>query len=159
MARLNLLEETRYEKLPVTVYENQHAASLAVAGRIAKLRKKKEANGEQTVLGLATGVTPIGVYAELVRLHKEKGLSFKNVITFNLDEYYPMQPTAAQSYVTIMNENLFSHVDIDKDNIHISDGTLSQEDVAAFCLDYEQKITKLGGLDLQILGIGRTGHI
>jgi len=159
MARLNLLEETRYEKLPVTVYSSQAAASLAVAARIAKLIKSKEAKGEKTVLGLATGVTPIGVYAELVRQHKKEGLSFKNVITFNLDEYYPMQPNAAQSYVTFMNENLFSHVDIDRENVHIPDGTLAKEKVAAFCLDYEQKITKLGGLDLQILGIGRTGHI
>jgi glucosamine-6-phosphate deaminase len=159
MARLNLLEETRYEKLPVTVYGNQQQASIAVAGRIAALIRGKEAKGEKTVLGLATGVTPVGVYAELVRLHKEEGLSFKNVITFNLDEYYPMQAAAAQSYVTFMNENLFAHVDIDKKNIHIPDGTLALEDVAAFCLEYEQKITKLGGLDLQVLGIGRTGHI
>jgi glucosamine-6-phosphate deaminase len=159
MARLNLLEETRYEKLPVTVYSNQQIASVAVANRIATLIRSKEANGEKTILGLATGVTPVGVYAELVRQHRQEGLSFKNVITFNLDEYYPMQPTAVQSYVTFMNENLFSHVDIVKENVHIPDGTLSQEDVAAFCLAYEQKITKLGGLDLQILGIGRTGHI
>src|SRR5580700_733817 len=140
MARLNLLEETRYEKLPVTVYENQLQASLAVAGRIAALIRSKSAKGEKTVLGLATGVTPVGVYAELVRLHKEERLSFKNVITFNLDEYYPMKPTAAQSYVTFMNENLFSHVDIDKKNVHIPNGTLKKDDVAAFCLDYEQKI-------------------
>ncbi len=159
MERLNLLEETRYEKLPVTVYANQETASVAVAGRIATLIRRKEAKGEKTVLGLATGVTPIGVYAELVRLHKEEGLSFKNVVTFNLDEYYPMQPGAAQSYVTFMNENLFSHVDIDKNNVHIPDGTLEEDQIAAFCLAYEQKITKLGGLDLQVLGIGRTGHI
>jgi glucosamine-6-phosphate deaminase len=159
MARLNLLEETRYEKLPVTVYRNQKEASLAVAGRIASLIRKKSEKGEKAVLGLATGVTPIGVYAELVRMHREEGLSFANVITFNLDEYYPMQPTAVQSYVTFMNENLFSHIDIDKKNIHIPDGTLKQEDVAAFCLNYEKQITALGGLDLQILGIGRTGHI
>src|SRR5580693_1031540 len=153
MARLNLLEETRYEKLPVTVYKNQSQASVAVAGRIAALIKSKEAKGEKTVLGLATGVTPIGVYAELVRLHKEEGLSFKNVITFNLDEYYPMQPTAVQSYVTFMYENLFSHIDIDKANVHIPDGTLAQDDIPAFCLDYERKISALGGLDLQVLGI------
>src|ERR1700733_9135553 len=159
MARLNLLEETRYEKLPVTVYKNQSQASLAVAGRIAALIRGKEAKGEKTVLGLATGVTPIGVYAELVRLHKVEGLSFKNVITFNLDEYYPMQPTAVQSYVTFMYENLFSHVDIPKENVHIPDGTLAIDDIPAFCLDYERKITGLGGLDLQVLGIGRTGHI
>src|SRR3984885_6822427 len=159
MARLNLLEETRYEKLPVTVYNNQLQASVAVAGRIAALIRAKEAKGEKTVLGLATGVTPIGVYAELVRLHKTEGLSFKNVITFNLDEYYPMQPTAVQSYVTFMYENLFSHVDIPKENVHIPDGTLAIDDIPAFCLDYERKITGLGGLDLQVLGIGRTGHI
>ncbi|WP_419788996.1 glucosamine-6-phosphate deaminase [Mucilaginibacter sp. FT3.2] len=159
MARLNLLEETRYEKLPVSVYGNQQEASIAVAGRIAKLIRDKQANGQQAVLGLATGVTPIRVYAELVRLHKEEGLSFKSVITFNLDEYYPMKPDAAQSYVTFMYENLFSHVDIDKANVHIPDGTLDKEEVAAFCLNYERQIEELGGLDLQILGIGRTGHI
>jgi glucosamine-6-phosphate deaminase len=159
MSRLNLLEETRYEKLPVTVYANPKEASVKVATRIADLIKAKQQKGEQAVLGLATGVTPIAVYAELVRLHKEEGLSFNNVITFNLDEYYPMAPKAAQSYVTFMNEHLFSHIDIKKQNIHIPDGTLKQDDVAAFCVDYEQKITALGGLDLQILGIGRTGHI
>ena len=159
MARLNLLEETRYEKLPVTVYGSQGEASVAVAGRIAALIRSKAAKGEKIVLGLATGVTPVKVYAELVRLHREEGLSFKNVITFNLDEYYPMQPDAAQSYVTFMNENLFSHVDIIPENVHIPDGTLDLDSVAPFCLDYERKITALGGLDLQILGIGRTGHI
>jgi len=159
MARLNLLEETRYEKLPVSVYGSQQEASLAVAARIAKLIRDKQSRGEKAVLGLATGVTPIGVYNELVRLHKEEGLSFQNVITFNLDEYYPMKPDAAQSYVTFMYENLFSHVDIDKANVHIPDGTLDKDDVVAFCLNYERQIEELGGLDLQILGIGRTGHI
>ncbi|WPU94988.1 glucosamine-6-phosphate deaminase [Mucilaginibacter sabulilitoris] len=159
MARLNLLEETRYEKLPVSVYDNQQVASVAVAARIAALIRSKQSKGQKAVLGLATGVTPIGVYAELVRLHQQEGLSFRDVITFNLDEYYPMKPDAAQSYVTFMYENLFSHVDIDKANVHIPDGTLEQDAVAAFCLDYEHKIEALGGLDLQILGIGRTGHI
>jgi glucosamine-6-phosphate deaminase len=159
MARLNLLEETRYEKLPVSVYGNPQEASIAVAGRIAKLIRDKQAKGEKAVLGLATGVTPIRVYAELIRLHKEEGLSFKDVITFNLDEYYPMKPDAAQSYVTFMYENLFSHVDIDKANVHIPDGTLDKDEVAAFCLNYEKQIEELGGLDFQLLGIGRTGHI
>jgi glucosamine-6-phosphate deaminase len=159
MARLNLLEETRYEKLPVSVYADQKTASLAVAGRIAKLIRDKQAEGKPTVLGLATGVTPIAVYAELIRLHKEEGLSFRDVITFNLDEYYPMQPDAVQSYVTFMNENLFDHIDIDKSKVHIPDGTLPVEEVAAFCLEYERQLSELGGLDLQILGIGRTGHI
>src|ERR1700760_1764565 len=117
MARLNLLEETRYEKLPVTVYSNQQEASVHVAQRIAQLIRSKQNNGQQTVLGLATGVTPLKVYAELVRMHKEEDLSFANVITFNLDEYYPMKPTAEQSYVTFMNDNLFNHIDIPKQNI------------------------------------------
>jgi glucosamine-6-phosphate deaminase len=159
MARLNLLEETRYEKLPVSVYSDAKAASVAVADRIAKLIKAKQARGEKAVLGLATGATPVAVYGELVRQHKEEGLSFKNVITFNLDEYYPMKPTAAQSYVTFMYDNLFSHIDIDKENVHIPDGTLDADEVVAFCVEYEKKIEEFGGLDLQILGIGRTGHI
>jgi glucosamine-6-phosphate deaminase len=159
MARLNLLEETRYEKLPVTIYDNAAEASIAVAHRIADLIRRKQAAGERTVLGLATGVTPIKVYAELARLHREDGLSFRNVVTFNLDEYYPMKADAAQSYVTFMQENLFSHIDIDPANVHIPDGTLPQEEIAAFCLEYERKISAFGGLDLQILGIGRTGHI
>ena len=159
MARLNLLEETRFEKLPVTVYPDAHTASVKVARRIAELIRGKQQAGVHAVLGLATGATPVEVYAELVRMHREEGLSFQNVITFNLDEYYPMSPTAPQSYVTFMNENLFDHVDIPKENIHIPDGTLSKEAITAYCLGYEQKIEELNGLDLQILGIGRTGHI
>lgn len=159
MARLNLLEETRFEKLPVSVYVDSKAASKNVAGRIAKLIRGKQKKGEKTVLGLATGATPIEVYAELVRLHKEEDLSFNNVITFNLDEYYPMKPDAEQSYVTFMYDNLFSHINIQKENVHIPDGTLSLEEIHDFCLDYERQIEELGGLDLQILGIGRTGHI
>ena len=159
MARLNLLEETRFEKLPVSVFENPKEASLSVAHRIANIIKAKQQNNEKAVLGLATGATPIAVYAELVRMHKEEGLSFKNVITFNLDEYYPMHPNAAQSYVSFMNDNLFDHIDIEKDNVNIPDGTLKLEDIPGFCLAYEKKIGDLGGLDIQILGIGRTGHI
>ncbi|TDQ09743.1 glucosamine-6-phosphate deaminase [Pedobacter metabolipauper] len=159
MARLNLLEETRFEKLPVSVFENPQKASLSVAQRIGNLIKEKQKNNDIAVLGLATGATPVAVYAELVRMHKEEGLSFKNVVTFNLDEYYPMQPDAAQSYVSFMNDHLFDHIDIDKNNINIPDGTLNLEDIPAFCLEYEKKIGDVGGLDIQILGIGRTGHI
>ncbi|RWY54038.1 glucosamine-6-phosphate deaminase [Mucilaginibacter gilvus] len=159
MPRLNLLEETRFEKLPVTVYPDMLAASKVVAGRIAGIIKQKTQRGEKAVLGLATGATPIAVYKELVRLHQQEGLSFKNVTTFNLDEYYPMSATAVQSYKVFMNKHLFDHVDIAPENINIPDGELAQEDVAAFCLDYEKKISGYGGLDLQILGIGRTGHI
>ncbi len=159
MARLNLLEETRFEKLPVSVYPDEQTAEKDVAARIALLIKNKQKKKEQAVLGLATGATPIGVYAELIRLHKEEGLSFKNVVTFNLDEYYPMKPDAEQSYVRFMKEQLFDHIDIDFKNVHIPDGTLAEEQIADFCLNYEKKISDIGGLDLQILGIGRTGHI
>ncbi|MGO3163599.1 MAG: 6-phosphogluconolactonase, partial [Sphingobacteriaceae bacterium] len=127
MARLNLLEETRFEKVPVTVYASQQEASAQVAQRIAAIIKKKQSEGEKAVIGLATGATPIKVYKELVRLHREEGLSFNNVVTFNLDEYYPMQPTAEQSYVAFMNKNLFNHIDIPKENINIPDGTLPAE--------------------------------
>ncbi|ADY51579.1 glucosamine-6-phosphate isomerase [Pseudopedobacter saltans DSM 12145] len=157
--RLNLLEETRFEKVAVSVYEDQFVASKAVAGRIAEIIKNKQRNGETTVLGLATGATPVNVYKELIRLHKEEGLSFKDVVTFNLDEYFPMKPDAEQSYVTFMNEKLFNHIDIDPKNINIPDGTLNEEDVARYCMEYEAKINSYGGLDYQILGIGRTGHI
>ncbi|WP_374165711.1 glucosamine-6-phosphate deaminase [Arcticibacter sp. MXS-1] len=159
MSRLNLLEETRYEKLPVSVFPDPKKASIAVAQRIADLIREKQAKGEVAVLGLATGATPVRVYSELVRLHKEEGLSFKNVVTFNLDEYYPMHPDAAQSYVRFMKENLFDHVDIEPANIHIPDGTLKLDEIPAYCLEYERQISSYGGLDLQILGIGRTGHI
>ncbi len=159
MARLNFLEETRFEKIPVSVYENKHIASKMVAKRIAEVILKRQANGSNTILGLATGSTPVQVYDELIRLHKEEGLSFKKVITFNLDEYFPMDPSSKQSYVHFMNEVFFDHIDIPKENINIPDGTLDREKIIEFCLAYENKIENLGGLDLQILGIGRTGHV
>lgn len=148
-----------FEKLPVYIFDSANTASIAVAAEIAALIKTKNAAGKPCVLGLATGSTPTGVYAELVRLHREEGLSFKNVITFNLDEYYPINPDALQSYVRFMKELLFEQIDILPENINIPDGTLAKADVANFCKNYEVKIKALGGLDLQILGIGRTGHI
>lgn len=141
------------------VYEHSAEVSLAVAGEIADLIRQRAAAGEPCVLGLATGSTPIRVYAELVRLHHEQGLSFAGVTTFNLDEYLPMQPGELQSYVRFMNEHLFDHIDIDPARVHIPDGTVALEDVARYCREYEQKIEAAGGIDLQLLGIGRTGHI
>ncbi|CAN5287957.1 glucosamine-6-phosphate deaminase [soil metagenome] len=156
---LNLLEETRYEKIPVKIYDNDTAASRDVAHRIASTIRQKQAEGKPAILGLATGISPVKVYRELIRLHLEEGLSFKNVVTFNLDEYYPIQPDAEQSYVRFMKEQLFDHVDIDMKNVNIPDGTVAEKDIAAFCLAYEQKINGYGGIDIQLLGIGRTGHI
>jgi len=147
------------EKIPTQVFDSSEAASLFVAQEVANLIKSRQAEGRHCVLGLATGSTPTRVYSQLVRMHKEEGLSFKNVFTFNLDEYYPLPPTALQSYVRFMNEWLFHAIDLPKENIHIPDGTLPKEKVQDFCRDYELKIEKLGGIDLQILGVGRTGHI
>ncbi len=149
----------QFERIPVITFDNNLVASKAIAADIASLIRERAAEGKNVVLGLATGSSPTRMYAELVRLHKKEGLSFKNVITFNLDEYFPMQPDALQSYVRFMNEQLFDHVDIDRANVNIPDGTLQRDDVYAFCQNYERKIDEAGGIDIQILGIGRTGHI
>ena len=147
------------EKLPVKIWNDSVDASAHVARSIALAIRQKQQDGEHIVLGLATGSSPIGVYKELVRLHKEESLSFSNVITFNLDEYYPMPPNAQQSYVRFMNEYLFDHVDIPKANINIPDGTITLDEVEEYCQNYEKKIELYGGIDIQLLGIGRTGHI
>jgi len=148
-----------FEKLPTRIWTNANEASVHVAQSIALAIRQKQQEGEPIVLGLATGSTPIKVYDELVRQHREEGLSFQNVVTFNLDEYYPMQPDAEQSYVHFMKEYLFDHVDIKPENIHIPDGTVSMEEIGKFCEDFEKKIDAYGGIDIQLLGIGRTGHI
>ncbi|WP_445385422.1 glucosamine-6-phosphate deaminase [Robiginitalea sp. IMCC44478] len=152
-------EARKFERIPTRIYEQSDAASFFVANEIAALIRQRQKQGKKAVLGLATGSTPTRVYEYLVRFHKEEGLSFKNVITFNLDEYYPMAPQSIHSYVRFMKEHLFDHIDIPKSQIHIPDGTLEKEDVKKYCSDYEAKISKVGGLDIQILGIGRTGHI
>ncbi|SEA92426.1 glucosamine-6-phosphate deaminase [Flavobacterium gillisiae] len=151
--------EKRFESINTVVFENSNEASKAVANQVASLIKRKQENNESCILGLATGSSPKGLYAELVRLHKEEGLSFKNVITFNLDEYYPMEPNSVNSYVRFMKELLLDKVDILPENYNIPDGTLSKEEIAGYCANYEEKIEALGGIDLQILGIGGNGHI
>jgi len=152
-------EETRYEKIHNVVFDNRNIASKLVAKEIAELIIENNKKNKKTVLGLATGSSPIKVYDELVRLHKEENLSFKNVITFNLDEYYPIKPDDINSYHYFMNEYLFKHIDIKPENIHIPDGDIPLNKVLEFGLDYEQKIKDAGGLDFQLLGIGRSGHI
>ncbi|MDA0907449.1 MAG: glucosamine-6-phosphate deaminase [Bacteroidetes bacterium] len=151
--------KSAFEKTPVSIFETAATGSLYVAHEIASLIRKRNEQGQPTVLGLATGSTPIQVYAELVRLHKEVDVSFEHVITFNLDEYYPMKPESVQSYVHFMNEMLFDHVNIKPENIHIPDGTLQLSELQEHCDHYEQLIVEAGGIDIQILGIGRTGHI
>ena len=152
-------EELRFEKIHTIIHGDSDEASLSVANEIASLIKQKQEQGTKAVLGLATGSTPVKVYDYLVQFHKEGRLSFKNVITFNLDEYFPMEPDSIHSYVRFMNEHLFDHIDIEPHNIHIPDGNLSMEEVRKYCEDYEEKIKNVGGIDIQVLGIGRTGHI
>ncbi len=148
-----------FEKIPVQIYSTPKGGSKFVASEIKKLIQETQSLGKNCVLGLATGSTPISMYAELVRMHKEEGLSFKNVITFNLDEYYPIERAAFQSYWSFMHRHLFNHIDIDKNNIHIPNGELGKEEVKKYCQQYEQLIESTGGIDLQVLGIGNNGHI
>lgn len=148
-----------FEQVGTATFKTAKVASIAVAREIADLIISKQQEGKPCILGMATGNTPKDVYAELIRIHKEEGLSFKNVITFNLDEYYPMQPDALQSYVRFMKEQLFDHVDIDPKNYHIPDGTLAKDQILAHCKEYEKKIESFGGIDLQVLGIGGNGHV
>ena len=150
---------TTPERIPTSAYESSDAASRAVAEEIATLIRARAAAGKRVVLGLATGSTPQGVYAHLVRMHAEDGLSFRNVVTFNLDEYWPMEPASLQSYRRFMDEHLFNLVDIPPEQTNVPDGTVPREGVAAACQAYEDRIRAAGGIDLQLLGIGRTGHI
>ena len=152
-------EEEQFERIPTHICRNSEEAAFTVAGEIAALIHERARAGRNVVLGLATGSTPLPVYRELVRLHKEEGLSFRNVITFNLDEYFGLSDNHPESYHQFMWERLFKHVDIPKDNVHVPSGTLSRSEVYAFCESYEKAIEEAGGLDYQILGIGRTGHI
>ena len=153
------LEETRFEKIHTVIFDESKEASKMVANEIAILIRKKQKEKKHCVLGLATGSSPISVYNELVRMYKEEGLSFSNVISFNLDEYFPMKKVDTQSYYHFMDVHLFSHVDIKPENIYIPNGSLNHDQVNDHCENYEKKIHELGGIDFQLLGIGRTGHI
>ena len=148
-----------FEKIPVKIFHDLKDGSAFAANQIAALIREKQKNNEKCVLGLATGSTPKTLYAELVRLHKMEALSFKNVITFNLDEYYPLDKDALQSYNRFMKVNLFDHIDIDAANIHIPNGEIAKDAIKAHCAAYEKEIEDAGGIDLQILGIGNNGHI
>ncbi|CAG1771223.1 partial putative glucosamine-6-phosphate deaminase 2, partial [uncultured bacterium] len=150
---------TSRERIPTVVFDDHEALARAVAQRIARVIRDRAAAGQRAVLGLATGSTPLGVYRELVRLHREEGLGFRDVVTFNLDEYFPIDPQNRHSYHRFMWEQLFAHVDIDPANVHLPRGDLPRTDVAGACADYERAIERAGGIDFQILGIGKTGHI
>ena len=147
------------ERIETIVFERAADVSVAIAREIAELIRVRRSEDRACVLGLATGSTPTQVYGELVRMHREEGLSFANVVTFNLDEYWPMPPEALQSYRRFMNEHLFDHIDIDPANTHVPDGTIAFEEIRSYCAAYEQAIVDAGGIDLQLLGLGRTGHV
>lgn len=148
-----------FENINIVVFDDHKDIARAVANRIATLINEKNAQGKNTVLGLATGSTPLDIYRELIQQHREEGLDFSRVVTFNLDEYYPMDPDSIHSYYRYMRENFFDYINIQKENIHIPRGDIPEEEVEDHCRDYEEKIAEAGGIDLQILGIGRTGHI
>ena len=152
-------EETRFEKLHTVTFDNSNEASLLIAREICDLIKSKQEKKKNCVIGFATGSSPTKVYQEIIRIHKEESLSFYNVIAFNLDEYYPIEKDDNNSYHHFMNENLFDHIDIPKENINIPSGEISEKEINKFCYSYEKKIDKNGGIDIQLLGIGRTGHI
>jgi glucosamine-6-phosphate deaminase len=148
-----------FERIPVEIFKDAEDGSRYIAHSISLAIKAKQQRGQNIVLGLATGSSPLKIYAELIRMHQEEGLSFYNVITFNLDEYYPIPPNDPESYNYFMNEYLFKHIDIPAENINIPNGELKLEDIHSYCELYEKKIALNGGIDIQILGIGRTGHV
>jgi glucosamine-6-phosphate deaminase len=147
------------ERITTLIFEDHDALAAAVAARMAKVIRSKQEAGETTVLGLATGSTPVGVYRELIRRHREEGLSFRDVVTFNLDEYYPMEPESIHSYHEFMWENLFRHVDTDPAAVHIPRGDVPRDELGTWGEAYEEAIREAGGIDFQLLGIGKTGHI
>ena len=150
---------TRFERIHTVIFDNKEYAELLMAEEIIKLIQKNNKKNEKTVLGLATGSSPKGVYKNLIEIHKKEKVSFKKVVTFNLDEYYGVSKDHKESYHQFMNVNLFNHIDIDRNNIHIPDGNLNKKLIDNFCKDYEKKIKSHGGIDIQILGIGANGHI
>ena len=147
------------ERIPVVVRETYDDIAIGIARRIADLIDTRRSSGDETVLGLATGSTPIGIYRELIRLHRDEGLDFSGVVTFNLDEYVPMAPDNLHSYHRFMWENLFEHVNIERRNVHIPRGDLPRTRISEHCAAYEREIREAGGIDFQILGVGQTGHI
>jgi glucosamine-6-phosphate deaminase len=146
------------ERVPVVIADYAEI-SRRVAQRIADVIQERRASGSRAVLGLATGSTPIGIYRELIRLHREEAVDFSDVVTFNLDEYYPMRPDSIHSYNRYMWENLFEHIDIKPENVHVPRGDVPRDELERETAAYEEAIRAAGGIDVQILGIGKTGHI
>ena len=153
------IEAEQFERIRTGVFQTSDEAVGVVAASIAGLIRQRQQEARNAVLGLATGSTPVKLYRELIRLHRSEGLSFRNVVTFNLDEYYGLPPHHPESYRHFMEVQLFSHVDVPRENVHVPDGMIARSEVYSYCQEYERAIRDAGGVDLQILGIGRTGHI
>jgi len=152
-------EYQQRERIPTAIFPTADEACRRLAAEIAELIRSRAAAGRPVVLGLATGSTPVRLYRQLIELHRHAGLSFRGVITFNLDEYHGLPPTHPESYRRFMQEQLFDHIDILPENTHVPDGCTARAAVYEACARYEQAIRDAGGIDLQVLGIGRTGHI
>ncbi|MEM7145661.1 MAG: glucosamine-6-phosphate deaminase [Verrucomicrobiota bacterium] len=152
-------ERESRERIPTQIFADPGEACRQLADQVAQLIRERQSQNKNAVLGLATGSTPVPFYRELIRHHRDLNLSFKNVVTFNLDEYYGLGPNHRESYHRFMREQLFDHIDVPESQIHIPSGQTPDEEVYESCRQYEEAITHAGGIDLQILGIGRTGHI
>src|SRR5215471_664375 len=157
--QISQTEAEQYERIPTKVFPTSDEAVRVVGAAIAHLVRERQQQGRTVVLGLATGSTPVKLYRELIRLYREEGLSFRNVVTFNLDEYCGLSPQHPESYRRFMEVQLFQEVDIPAENVHVPDGLIARSEVFEYCRKYEQQIREAGGVDLQVLGIGRTGHI
>ncbi len=154
-----IAENQQRERLLCDVYATADEAASRVAGEIAALIRERAAAGRTAVLGLATGSTPVRLYRELIRLHRDEGLSFANVVTFNLDEYHGLPANHPESYRRFMQEQFFGHVDLPAAQVHVPSGLTPRNEVFTACQAYEAAIAAAGGIDFQILGIGRTGHV
>src|SRR5258708_22813272 len=153
------IEAEQFEKVRTKVFVDSEAAVRELATGIAHFIRQRQAENRSAVLGLATASTPVTLYQELIRLHREEGLSFKNGVTFNVDEYYGLPPTHPESYRHFMEVQLFRHIDLPANQVHVPDGLIERDKVFEYCARYEAQIADAGGIDIQIVGIGRTGHI
>ena len=147
------------ERIPTVVVPDHDDLAALLADRVVDVIARTTAASGRCVLGLATGSTPLGIYRELIRRHQAGQVDFARVVTFNLDEYYPMPPDSPHSYRRYMWENLFAHVNVRPEHVHIPDGAVPRERLAEYCAAYERAIADAGGIDLQLLGIGKSGHI
>lgn len=149
----------KFEKVYTNIFASESSGSMYVAREIENCIREKQKFGKLCILGITTGKSPVGVFRALVEIHKKENLSFRNVVVFSLDEFFPISPKEQQSRNWLIHESLLDHVDILPENIHIPDSTLPLDKVAAFCRDYEAKIEEYGGLDLLFLGTGVQGQL